>query len=216
MPEPPVADLRSLALTAGTAFQCGVVSASVSADRIVFRGMAPPAEIQAAQRRIASAGLPSQAAQMQGVETFDPIYCSVLTALEETVAAPGAPQLTLAGPNPLPAGQVLRVQVQMPDWPAHLALFVLMPHGEAGQLAGTGRNAARSSFLLTDPGWEVTAPFGSELLIAIATDRPLFARRRGLEPIDSLAAALGPALRAARESGGRVTSQVIAFHTVPR
>ena len=91
-----------------------------------------------------------------------------------------------------------------------------MPQGQAALLVGTGRNAARAEMLLTDPSWEVAAPFGSELLIAIATERPLFAaRRRVVEPLDSLSAALAPALRAARENGGRAAAHVIALNTVP-
>lgn len=213
--EPPL-DLRRVAVAAGAAFQCGVVSASVSVDRIAFRGAAPRSEVQAAQRTISDAGLPPQAAQLGGVDIFDPAYCDVLGGMEESLGAADAPQVTLAGPHPLQEGQVLRLQVRMPDWPAYLSIFALMPQGEAGQLVGTGRHAARASVTLTDPSWEVTAPFGTDLLLAIASDKPLFARRRPPERLDSLASALGPALRSAREGGGRIAAQIIAVHTVPR
>ena len=209
-------DLRNVAISAGAAFRCGVVTASVSANSIVFRGIAPRTEIQAAQRMVAAAGLPPRTAEMQGVGVFDSTYCGVLTQLEESLGSADAPQITFAEPGPMPEGRVLQVQVQMPDWPAHLALFALIQPGAAGQLVGTRRNAARMKLRLTDPAWEVTAPFGSGLLIAVATDRPLFAQRRSPERIDAFAAALGPALQSARENGGRIAAQVIAFETVAR
>jgi tRNA A-37 threonylcarbamoyl transferase component Bud32 len=214
--EPPPSDLRSVALIAGAAFQCGVVRASVVDDRIVFRGLAPLGEIETAQRAIAAAGLPHETAQVQAIETFDPSFCSVLARLEDGFGGNDAPAVSLANPKPLPEGQVLRLQVRMPDWPAHLALFVLMPQGQAGQLAATGRQSPRATLTLTDPSWAATAPFGSELLLAIVSEKPLFARRRAPERLDSLAAALRSALGTARENGGRVAAQIIAVQTVPR
>jgi hypothetical protein len=63
---------------------------------------------------------------------------------------------------------------------------------------------------------EGDGPVRTDLLLVIASERPLFGRqgRRKVEKLDQFAADLGPALSAAQEGGGRVSAQVAAVQTV--
>ncbi|MDO9714352.1 serine/threonine-protein kinase, partial [Paracraurococcus lichenis] len=211
---PPPPDYRPAAAEALAAFRCGVVSAAGGMESVTLRGFAPFAEIQSAQRSLAAAGVPTR---LQ-LDTIGNLYCGALTAARPYMEETGW-QAGLDGPSRLSPGQVLRVRVQLPDWPAHVYLGFLMTTGDVAHLASTPqRQSARGRLLLTDPTWEMVGPPATEVLLVVASDRPLFPHPRPsrVERLDEFAAALGPALRAVRDGGGRVAAQAFVVQTVPR
>lgn len=65
------------------------------------------------------------------------------------------------------------------------------------------------------PGWEVDEPFGTDLILVLASDRPLFAQRRpAIEPQEAFAAALATAVRTIQAAGGRVLVRAVVLETV--
>ena len=66
------------------------------------------------------------------------------------------------------------------------------------------------------PGWEVSEPFGTDLLVAVASEGPLFtgAPRPLVESQDAYLAALNEALRASRAAGRRVMVRPAVIETV--
>jgi hypothetical protein len=133
---PPQPDFRTAANDALAAFRCGQVVSNGTADLVSLRGFAPASEIQAAQRALAAAEVPPAATRMQ-VEAIGDRYCGTLAAARPYMAPDAAWQASLDGPSRLTAGQVLRVRVQLPDWPAHVYLGFLMTTGEVAHLMST-------------------------------------------------------------------------------
>jgi eukaryotic-like serine/threonine-protein kinase len=209
-------DYEAAVAAALSAITCGVVLPIAGESGVSLTGVARRDETAAAEAAIGALGIPASARRLW-VEPFDGPYCEVLSKVRGIALNEGAPQVTLSSPDPLPGGQVLRFRVQTPAWSSHLHVAFLMTTGEVGNLfSTTSRQAPRSSITLTDPTWEATEPYGTDLLLVIASERPLFGtqRRRKVEKQDQFAADLAPALSAAQERGGRVSAQVVAVRTV--
>jgi eukaryotic-like serine/threonine-protein kinase len=215
-PAPSRQDYEAAAAAALSTITCGVVLPVAGDSGVSLTGVARRDQTVAAEAAIGALGIPASATRLW-VEPFDGPYCEVLSQVRGIALNDGAPQVTLSSPDPLPGGEVLRFRVQTPAWSAHLHVAFLMTTGEVGNLFNTtARQAPRSSITLTDPKWEATEPYGTDLLLVIASERPLFGaqRRRKVEKLDQFAADLAPALSAAQERGGRVSAQVVAVRTV--
>jgi serine/threonine-protein kinase len=110
----------------------------------------------------------------------------------------------------------------MPDWPAHLYLAYFMKSGEVANLVPSALQRPGARIRLGEPsgnftGWEVDEPFGTDLAIVIASDRPLFGQPRPLlETQEAFLAALAEALRNARATGTRVVVRPVVVETVAR
>jgi hypothetical protein len=117
---------------------------------------------------------------------FDGPYCPALDVLRPVLAEAGlAPRIAVQGPEPLRGGDLLRFQVTMPDWPAHLYVAYFMKSGEVAHLVPSATHPAGATVRLGEPragfpGWEVSEPFGTDLLVAVASEGPLFAGARPL------------------------------------
>jgi hypothetical protein len=67
------------------------------------------------------------------------------------------------------------------------------------------------------PGWEVSEPFGTDLLVALVSEGPLFTTPRPeVEPQASYIAALSQALALARQAGRRVQVRPVVVATAAR
>ncbi len=83
-----------------------------------------------------------------------------------------------------------------------------MTTGHAGNIFSTAsRQPPPSSLTPSAPQWKATEPYGTDLLLVIASERSLFGgqKRRKVERLDQFAADLAPALSAA---------QVVAVRTL--
>ncbi len=132
------------------------------------------------------------------------------------------PSVQVVGRQPLQKGELLQFDVQMPDWPAHLYLAYFMKSGEVANLVPSTYYQAGARLRLGEPtstftGWEVDEPFGTDLAVVIASDRPLFGNSRPIvESQEAYMTALAAALRTARASGTRVVVRPIVVETVLR
>lgn len=170
--------------------------------------------------------LPDPAGLEIDLATTPPSLCGVLSVLSDwpPVGATALTLRTVNGTTRLNAGDPLILELDAPDYPAHLQvdyftvdgtvihLFPnpLEPDGrvEAGATRRLGEKRAGGRF------WSIGPPFGPELLVAIATPDPLFAARRPeAEASAAYTRALEAALRGAK-SPVLVTSLLI--RTSPR
>jgi serine/threonine-protein kinase len=166
--------------------------------------------------------VPEEAARLS-LAPFDGPYCPALDLLRPVLGAAGvAPSVEVVGRLPLQKGELMRLDVQMPDWPAHLYVAYFMQSGQVANLVPSALQAAGARVRLGEPqgaftGWEVDEPFGTDLAVVIASDRPLFGNSRPVvETQDAYMAALAAALRTARASGTRVVVRPLVIETVAR
>jgi hypothetical protein len=123
---------------------------------------------------------------------------------------------------PLRRGDLLRFGVTMPPWPAHLYVAYFMKSGEVAHLVPSTQHEAGARVRLGDPapgfpGWEIDEPFGTDLMVVVASEQPLFPGRRPfLEAQDAYLAALRAALEGARRQGSRVLVRPVVVETAPR
>jgi hypothetical protein len=162
------------------------------------------------------ARLPDAAAELS-LALFDADYCPMMRALRPAMLGNARPpRLRLPSPDPLLAGQRLRFKVEMPDWPAFLHVFYLDTAGHVGNLVQAG-NAPYPPGAVPEfgrPYWVASEPFGTDLLIAVASERPLFrGARRNAERQDDVAAALRTALERAQASGQRIAVSAVTQQT---
>ena len=216
---PPRPDLRGIAQQAIRAAGCGLLTSTSNDDRLTLNGVLRRGDAARVQQALADAQVPEAATQLN-FSLFDADYCGVVQALRPAVDGTAAPpRLTLLSPNPLLAGQNLRFRVDMPDWPAFLHVFYLSTTGEAGNMVQARQTPyplnARPEF--GEPYWRVSEPFGTDLLIAVASSRPLFpVRRRPAERQEEVAAALLATLERAQESGQRISISAVTQQTSNR
>jgi serine/threonine-protein kinase len=219
---PPRIDFRAAASAAAAAPACGLLAANGTDSGLTLEGVVRASEMGALRSALAARNVPADAAKL-AVQTFDGPYCPVLDLLRPVLAAAGgAPRTTLVGASPLHAGDLLRFDVSMPDWPGLLHVVYLMQSGEVAHLVPSAAHQAGATIRLGEPGpgfpgWEVSEPFGTDLLLALVSDGPLFATPRPmLEPQDAYIAALGEAVRAARQAGRRVVVRPLVVATAAR
>ncbi|MGG5886323.1 peptidoglycan -binding protein [Falsiroseomonas sp. HC035] len=176
----------------------------------VARRAAEPALRGALQAR----GAPAEALAVSG---FEGPYCEVLAVLRQ---APMEGGLGLVGSGPQPDGAALRFDVAMPGWGGQLALYYLSTSGEAVRLDQRTGLPAGARLRLGEAGsgpWLVEAPFGTDMVLALASEGPLLAASQSqVQPVADFAAALASAMEAARREGRRVAARAIVVQTVPR
>ncbi|MBL6453684.1 protein kinase [Belnapia sp. T6] len=213
---PPEPDLAALAATIREE-PCSLLRVAVTGREIAVGGLARTASVEAVRRSLDGAGLAPGAARL-ALDNFDAPYCATLDAVRPVaVLGEEAPNLRFTSPNPLRGGQALRFSVTTPDWPARLHIAYVTEAGEVGHLVQGGvPQAPRSAVAFGDGNrWAATAPFGADMLVVIATERPLFMLRRRGERIEDFNIALTGALRDAQQEGGRAAVRVVLLHTVP-
>jgi hypothetical protein len=167
------------------------------------------------------AALPAGApAPRLDIAEFEAPYCGLLEALQP--AQPAGVQMALVEGGPLTQGSLLRVDLGMPGFAANVLLVFVSSDGQVVRLGRLDRQAAGARIRLGEPregfaGWAVDEPFGTDLVLAIASEGPLFAQPRpDGESIQDFVAALRPALAVARQAGRRVAAGVLPVEVVRR
>ncbi|WP_226381753.1 peptidoglycan -binding protein [Falsiroseomonas ponticola] len=169
------------------------------------------------------AALPGATPRLAIVE-FDGPYCPVLEALRpvEPSASPAALRIGLGNGNPVREGDPLLFDLALPDWAAHVTLIYLSGDNKAVTLETLGRQQAGQRLRLGTPranfpGWLAEPPFGTDLVLAVASEAPLFATPRPLiEPVADLAAALRGAIAASRAAGQRISADLTVVEVTAR
>ncbi|MGE0225448.1 MAG: protein kinase [Acetobacteraceae bacterium] len=226
------------ALVAG--LSCALVSGHVNeAAEIVLTGVAGPGVEDAF--RSAQAGLGVTAPVAWQVTRVDPVFCPTLDAVRpaRTGFALDGPRLTLTlaeDRTVLRDGDSIRPRLIMPPAGGHLRVDYVTHDGAVQHLfpqasdtaaritADADRAFAPAEWVsLGDPqpnrrGWEASEPYGTDLIIALTSTRPLFipplARNTGTAA--DYARALRLAVQAVLRDGGEVAAAAIAVEVVPR
>ncbi|MBR0667897.1 protein kinase [Roseomonas hellenica] len=219
-------DFRSAAAAAVAAASCGLLTWTASDQSLSIAGVARRGEDAAIRRELTARNVPEDSARL-ALQLFDGPYCGTLDVFRPVLAlGDSAPRVSVLGTMPLAKGQFVRLDVQMPDWPAYIHLAYFMNTGEAAQLvpsplvpstlqqpsARLRLGEPRGNF----PGWEVDEPFGTDLAIVIASDRPLLASvtRPANERPEEYLAAIATAIRNNLRAGGRVIARPVVVETV--
>lgn len=215
-------DFRAAARAAAGAPACGLIAASATDDALTLQGVLRRGEDAALRRALAARDIPLAAARLE-VQGFDGPYCPATDVLRPYLAAPDtAPRVQPVGNLPLVNGQLLRFDVTMPDWAGNLYVAYFMSSGEVAHLVPSAQHPANARVRLGEPragfpGWEVSEPFGTDLLVAMVSEGPLFPTLRPqVEKQETYLAALGEALRNARAQNRRVVVRPFVIETAAR
>ncbi|BDG73387.1 serine/threonine-protein kinase [Roseomonas fluvialis] len=215
-------DMRAAAQALATGTPCSLIAWSATDRSMTLSGVVRRGDDAAIRRDLAARGVPEDAARLT-LASFDGPYCPALDLLRPVLGPAGvAPSVEVVGRLPLQKGELMRLDVQMPDWPAHLYVAYFMQSGQVANLVPSALQAAGARVRLGEPqgnftGWEVDEPYGTDLAVVIASDRPLFGNSRPVvESQDAYMAALAAALRTARASGTRVVVRPLVVETVAR
>ena len=158
------------------------------------------------------------------------MFCPTLTALR-TIApsfgAPDAPRLGLqmdGGKTRLHNGEQVRVRLVMPDFPSWLRVDYVAHDGRVQHLypqlaeprakiaADLPRAFAPGETLdLGNPKWLIGEPYGTDIIIAVASSEPLFDRPRpsNSEPVEVYIRDLQTAVEILPQRGARLTGAAV-------
>jgi eukaryotic-like serine/threonine-protein kinase len=202
-------------------------------------GLSDAATAASLRRQIDSQpGTPPVAWRMQ---TVDPVFCSALAVLRPISVLAGAAGpgvgLTLRGNKTvLPDGEAILPRITMPDFAGELRVDYFAHDGTIAHLYPTlaepaaklvaqppRKLAAGERLALGDPGpgkpqWQSGTPYGTDMIIAIASSAPLrIAPPRNAEDnADAYLAELGRAIEQARIAGARVSGTLLLVDAVPK
>jgi hypothetical protein len=169
--------------------------------------------------------------QVEGVAR---VFCPALTALHRIVPPFGATGgsrlgLQMDGKSRLHDGEAVRVRLVMPDFPSRLRVDYIAHDGSVQhlypQLADPKNSlaadpprtyAAGEQITLGNPAWLIGEPYGTDMIIAVASSEPLFARRPGnQEKADTYLRDLQAAIDALSQRGGRLAGAAVTLDALP-
>jgi serine/threonine-protein kinase len=170
---------------------------------------------------IARRGVPRDAVRLEP-RVFDGPYCEFVELLRSLRRPDLAPRAAIVDGPPLAKGELLRLSVEMPSFDGQVSVVYLMSSGDAAHLVPNqaARGGARLRF--GDPagaftGWEIDEPFGTDMILVVASDSPLFPQPRAeVEPSAGLVAALAERLRTLQARGAQIGAQLLPVETIPR
>jgi serine/threonine-protein kinase len=237
LPAAPVVPVLSAAARASliqatfSGLSCTMLDAQDRGDAYVmtgFAGVGGPA-LSVTQ---ALASLPAQIHTVDQVASVGGPYCGVLDALRPYQPVFAAPDqrvgLALAGgATTLRDGDLITVDLTMPAFDAYLETDYFSNDGSVLHLYPTAsdrqrRQTANALKVLGDPRhggaeWGVSAPYGTDFIVAIASSVPLFTTPRPAdETASDYVAALRTALQTAGANGATISVSAIPVITAPR
>ena len=205
---------------------CSLTRITDNAGRVVVSGVIGRAA-EAPAREAARVALPAGAKDKSydlRLAAFDGPYCGVVDLIRAAALQPVT--LTLRNnATVLKKDDDIVPQIAMPDFPAWLTLDYFQSDGGVTHLHPTAlgpakQEAAGSRITLggtPKERWQVDTPFGTDMIVAIASAQPLFAAPR---PDDDTGAgyveALQRALDAAKANHIRIAASVMLVQTTPR
>lgn len=118
-------------------------------------------------------------------------------------------------------GQQLALDIDFPNYDSFLHVAYIQRSGLVGHiLPGHGRIwPARAEHYVEGTGYDIAPPYGLEMILALATERPLFTTPRpAFEPAEAFLAALRQRLAelTARDPGTRIAASQVLVTTEPR
>jgi len=232
---PPVtpAALRSAIAAAVAPVGCALVRGNVAAPggTVLLTGVAGSGAPETALHRAIIAAAPTAAVDWR-IAGFDGPYCRALDVLHPVAHGFGASgsgfAMTLKeGDRPLKDGELITLDLTLPDYPAWLQVDYLEHDGTVVHLHPTAKDPSRSypansQQSLGDPAaggerWEVGAPYGTDMVIAVASSAPLFTqKRKDLEQTEAYLRVLQAAIESARRRNVRLAADALVLTTKPR
>ncbi len=183
---------------------------------------------EAALREAVAAAEPVNVAW--NVQKFDGPYCPALDVLraasDASHARAGLDLAQAGGAAPLTDNAVIALRAIMPGFGGYLHVAYLQHDSTVSPLVpGPGypsqTYAARSEITLGTerpdfPGWHVGPPFGTDMIVAIASTAPLFAQPLpDSQPLPAYLAALKSAMADLRRHGGSLAAAAVVLDTRP-
>ncbi|MDE2004941.1 MAG: DUF4384 domain-containing protein, partial [Rhodospirillales bacterium] len=238
-PHPSMAELTQRMQAAISATDCTLAAPRAGAgDAIAVGGYAGTGVADVLRARLAAiAGGAALEWRVMGVQ---PVFCDVLAAIRPAAPAAGAPDAGLAlrlagGQTALHDGARIEPRVTMPGFSGYLRVDYLGHDGSVVHLYPTvadpaqhflavpARQLAAGAVLRLGDGtpgqplWEVGPPYGTDMILAVASSRPL-----ALHPVppnieDHAAgylAALKSAIAAAQAAGEPVSATLLPVDTL--
>ncbi|WP_372620174.1 serine/threonine-protein kinase [Falsiroseomonas sp.] len=227
---PSAASIRAALASALPPLSCSLISGTVTEQQVTLRGVVGLGAPERALRDAATAAAGRLPIDWR-VNGFDAPFCQALDALRpaaQPFGTPGALSVALAGNTTrLRDGELVTVVVNGPDFPAYLHVSFLVHDGTLAHLHPTPSDPqrllpARGTLRLGDPSiggpaWAVSPPYGTDLIIAVASSVPLFDRPRPEdEDIGAFLRGLRAALEQARRRGARVAADAWVLETAAR
>ncbi len=237
LPPPEIKPTRPVALIEATlasslpAVKCSLARSATAPDgTVTLTGLTGAGQPEDALRRAAVAA-GSTGVDWQ-IRAFNGPYCSALDVLRPVVdfAARnrvGMEMVQSGGPTALQDNDVIALQLKMPGFAGYLHVEYLQNDGTVSpQVPGPGYPAqtytAHTQLELGTPrqdfeGWHVGPPFGTDMIVAVASTAPLFAKALpDSQPLSAYLNALQTAMDALRRRGGSVAAAAVLLDTRPR
>ncbi len=218
---------------------CAFLNGTVTDSGVIaLRGIAGTGAQENLRQDVASKSVPGQIDWRAA--SSDRVFCPVLDILQ-SIAPPfgvSEPHLALTLANDLTAlhdGQRIRPRIVMPDFPAFVRVDYITHDGNvqhlypqiadrSGVVADKPRLLAAGERLnLGDPppgqpAWEVSEPYGTDLIMAVASSQPLFDKPRpsNVEKSDVYLRDLTEAVASARAAGARQAGNGLLVDTLPK
>jgi serine/threonine-protein kinase len=204
--------------------RCGLLHFGVGEDGGVTAhgivGDGAPAD----QLRGAVAAIVPGAAVAWATRTFPNRLCGVADAV--ALARGGGMTFALqGGATSLRDDAWFGPAITMPRFPAHLLIDYVGNDGSVSQMIPDEIDPDRvypagKALKLGDPGsdrWRVGQPFGTDMIVAVASSAPLFATPRpDSDSVAEYAPALHSAIEAAMRRGDQVNARAILLDTMPK
>ena len=206
---------------------CTLTQFSVEPDSsAAVTGMAGTGQPEASLRQAVDAAEPARTDWR--VRSFDGPFCPAVDVVRATATATSQ-TLTLeqqGGPAPLLDNQVIALRATMPGFAGFLHVAYLQHDQTVSPLVpGLGYPAQtyparaviplgqkRADFL----GWQVGPPFGTDMIVAVASTAPLFARPLPeSQPLATYLGSLQAAISDLRRRGGTVAATALVLETRP-
>lgn len=130
-------------------------------------------------------GLPGMTAHALAVEIRPWPQCEALETLAKPMGAASGLTVGLAaksGKARLVAGDKLVLRLRSPDFPSYLYVTYIQASGDAVHLVGGGQPVPPATVLTfgddpRKPSFRITPPFGREMVVVVASSKPLFTDR---------------------------------------
>jgi serine/threonine-protein kinase len=234
--------LREQVAQALQATRCALAESVLQdSGRIDVFGVAGSGAARTLRQQLSELGGPAHPVDWQ-VHAVDPVFCDVLALLRPLTPQGGAPAagLTLAlagGRTALRDGERILPRLTMPGFAGEVRVDYLAHDGSVVHFypsvaepqrhvaAQPARRLAPGERLaLGDPGpgrvpWEVGPPYGTDMVVAIASSVPLPLRPPAQNAEDNAAVYLhdlAAAITEARQAGARLAGTVLLVDTLPK
>lgn len=218
---------------------CALIGGTVrdNGDAVLTGFAGPGAEQDIRQE---AAGLTGPGAILWRVVAADLVFCPALAVLRSAAPPFGATEprldLTLAGDRmALHDGDKIRPRVTMPNFAGYLRVDYIVHDGNLQhlypQVADAGGIVADKVRLFTagerislgdplpgQPAWEAGPPYGTDMIIAIASSQPLPVPTRpgNVEPMAGYLRDLDAAVQAVRSGGGMVAGNALLVEALAK